>query len=63
MSQGDLDRILDAEQPTYGTLPDRSGFVQPDEEDLRREREALEHITSHATEYARTQGRASLVVG
>lgn len=51
-AQGDLDRILNSEQPAYGTI-ERSGGMPPrDEEELRREREALEHITAEAAEYA-----------
>jgi hypothetical protein len=33
----------------YGTVESRDA-TQPDEEDLRRHQEALEHITSEATE-------------
>lgn len=41
---------MDDQQAQYGAVS--GGDVgQPDEEELRREREALEHITSEATEY------------
>ncbi|KAK4506345.1 hypothetical protein PRZ48_000075 [Zasmidium cellare] len=48
---GDLDRILDsADQPSYGAI-DSDGVGQVDEEELRREREALEHITAQAADH------------
>ncbi|KXT12785.1 hypothetical protein AC579_1806 [Pseudocercospora musae] len=45
----EIDRLLNSEQPNaaYGAV-DHATFAQPDEEELRREREALEHITAHA---------------
>lgn len=50
-AQGDLDRILNSEQPSYGTIEQSGGIPPRDEEELRREREALEHITAEAAEY------------
>ena len=53
--KGEFDRILDsADQPSYGAVDD-DGIGQIDEEELRREREALEHITAHAAEYGTLQ--------
>ncbi|KJX97638.1 hypothetical protein TI39_contig475g00007 [Zymoseptoria brevis] len=51
--QGDLDRILDSRQTSYGAIDsnDRYSQAQPDEEELQREREALEYITADATEH------------
>ncbi|EMF17782.1 uncharacterized protein SEPMUDRAFT_146731 [Sphaerulina musiva SO2202] len=48
---GDLDRILNSEQPTYGTIEDSGGVSPRDEEELRRERDALEHITAQAADH------------
>jgi hypothetical protein len=42
--------MLNASIPNYGTLDDASS-VHMDEEEVRREREALDNITSHASEY------------
>ncbi|GIZ39868.1 hypothetical protein CKM354_000323400 [Cercospora kikuchii] len=47
---GDLDRILNSEQPTYGTH-DAGGIIPRDEEELRRERDALEYITARAADH------------
>ncbi|KAM3419483.1 hypothetical protein BST61_g5408 [Cercospora zeina] len=47
---GDLDRILNSEQPTYGTH-DGVGVIPRDEEELRRERDALEYITARAADH------------
>ncbi|CAK1355141.1 hypothetical protein CB0940_01101 [Cercospora beticola] len=47
---GDLDRILNSEQPTYGTH-DTGGIIPRDEEELRRERDALEYITARAADH------------
>ncbi|KAF2207919.1 hypothetical protein CERZMDRAFT_101941 [Cercospora zeae-maydis SCOH1-5] len=47
---GDLDRILNSEQPTYGTH-DGVGIIPRDEEELRRERDALEYITARAADH------------
>ncbi|CAK3953291.1 hypothetical protein MYCGRDRAFT_98544 [Lecanosticta acicola] len=44
-----LDRLLDSEQQSYGTADD-THLTQPDEEELMREREALEHITAQAAD-------------
>ncbi|KXT07309.1 hypothetical protein AC578_445 [Pseudocercospora eumusae] len=48
----EIDRLLNSEQPNaaYGAVG-HSTFAQPDEEELRREREALEHITAHAADH------------
>ncbi|KAF7190288.1 hypothetical protein HII31_08619 [Pseudocercospora fuligena] len=48
----EIDRLLNSEQPNaaYGAV-DHGAFAQPDEEELRREREALEHITAHAADH------------
>jgi len=46
----DLERILNEVQPSYGAF-DGVLDIQPDEDDLRREREALEHITSRAGDF------------
>lgn len=53
MSQRDeTDALLDDNsQPQYGSLGGDNS--EPDEEELMREREALDHITAEATEYAR----------
>ncbi|KAI5369729.1 hypothetical protein Slin15195_G006060 [Septoria linicola] len=47
---GDLDRILNSEQPTYGTI-DYESVPPRDEEELRRERDALAHITARAADH------------
>lgn len=43
---------MDEQQAQYGAAGGGDA-TQPDEEELRREREALEHITSEATEYVK----------
>jgi hypothetical protein len=43
--------MLSASIPNYGTLDDNSS-VHLDEEEVRREREALDNITTQASEYA-----------
>lgn len=58
-AQGDLDRILNSEQTTYGTIEESGRMPPRDEEELRREREALEHITAEAAEYALAEYRSS----
>jgi hypothetical protein len=44
--------MLSARNPNYGTLDDDNSSVHLDEEEVRREREALDNITTHASEYA-----------
>ncbi|EME88052.1 uncharacterized protein MYCFIDRAFT_85944 [Pseudocercospora fijiensis CIRAD86] len=48
----EIDRLLNSEQPraAHGAV-DHGTFAQPDEEELRREREALEHITAQAADH------------
>ena len=49
MQNYETDALLDDQQAQYGAASGGDA-IQPDEEELRREREALEHITSEATE-------------
>jgi hypothetical protein len=44
------DPLLDDTQPRYGS-PDSRDNGLPDEDEIRREREALEQITAEAAEY------------
>ncbi|EME49416.1 hypothetical protein DOTSEDRAFT_100271, partial [Dothistroma septosporum NZE10] len=46
---GDLDRILDSEQPSYGATDD-SRHAHPDEHELSRERQVLDRITARAAD-------------
>jgi hypothetical protein len=48
----ETDALLDNQQAQYGA-GGGGDTAQPDEEELRREREALEHITTEATEYVK----------
>ena len=57
-AQEDLESMLNASIPNYGTLDDASS-VHIDEEEVRHEREALDNITSHASEYAYSSSSSS----
>ena len=48
----ETDALLNDQQAQYGAAGGGDA-AQPDEEELRREREALEHITTEATEYVK----------
>lgn len=50
MQEDENDPLLDDEQGQYGGI-EGGDVLQPDEEELRREREELEQITMEATEY------------
>jgi hypothetical protein len=60
MAQEDLESMLNASIPNYGTLDDASS-VHMDEEEVRREREALDNITSHASEYASASAQSESI--
>jgi len=49
---GDLDRMLGSDQISYGAVDSFDyAHVQPDEQELQRERDALEYITVNATDH------------
>ncbi|CZT22819.1 uncharacterized protein RCC_08525 [Ramularia collo-cygni] len=49
---GDLDSILGSDQISYGATDSFDyAHAQPDEQELQRERDALEHITVNATDH------------